>query len=350
MKPLFKEEKTEKARGKFWKIFILSFLVLIFASEAVLALLLRYLENAAITEDVLTVPLYIMPFVALLFTVGLLHLAKLRQQKVQIIIDSMNKVAGGDYSVRIYEKAKTREFEIMFSNFNKMVEELSSVKTLREDFIREFSHEFKTPLSSVHGFAELLAEGGLSEEDSKKFINIIVDETDRLRRLADNTLIISKLENQQLAGDTEIIKLDEQLNEAIIVLAREWEKKNLSLSSDLQPITVRGNRPLIMQVWVNLISNAIKFTPEGGEITVGLKEVDGRAEVTVKDNGAGIPENELPHIFEKFYRASCAQKTDGNGLGLAICKRILDLHGGEISVKSVRGEGSTFAVMLEIVE
>lgn len=350
MKPLFKVEKTEKSRGKFWKIFLLSFLVLIFASEAVLALLLRYLENAAIAEDVLTVPLYIMPFVALLFTVGLLQLAKSRQQKVQIIIDSMNKVAGGDYSVRIYEKAKTREFEIMFSNFNKMVEELSSVKTMREDFVREFSHEFKTPLSSVHGFAELLAEGGLSEEDRKKFIKIIVDETDRLRKLADNTLILSKLENQQLAGDTEIIKLDGQLNESIIMLAPEWEKKSLTLSSDLQPLTVRGNRPLLMQVWVNLISNAIKFTPEGGEITVGLKVRGGRAEVTVTDNGAGIPESELAHIFDKFYRAAGAEKAEGNGLGLAICKRILDLHGGEISVKSVLGEGSTFSVMLDIVE
>lgn len=350
MKPLFKVEKTEKSRGKFWKIFLLSFLVLICASEAVLALLLRYLENAAIAEDVLTVPLYIMPFVALLFTVGLLQLAKARQQKVQIIIDSMNKVAGGDYSVRIHEKAKTKEFEIMFSNFNKMVEELSSVKTMREDFVREFSHEFKTPLSSVHGFAELLAEGGLSEEDRKKFIKIIVDETDRLRKLADNTLILSKLENQQLAGDTEIIKLDGQLNESIIMLAPEWEKKSLTLSSDLQPLTVRGNRPLLMQVWVNLISNAIKFTPEGGEITVGLKVRGGRAEVTVTDNGAGIPESELAHIFDKFYRAAGAEKAEGNGLGLAICKRILDLHGGEISVKSVLGEGSTFSVMLDIVE
>lgn len=350
MKPLFKVEKTAKSRGKFWKIFLLSFLLLIFISEAVLALLLRYLENAAIAEDVLTVPLYIMPFVALLFTVGLLQLAKSRQQKVQIIIDSMNKVAGGDYSVRIYEKAKTREFEIMFSNFNKMVEELSSVKTMREDFVREFSHEFKTPLSSVHGFAELLAEGGLSEEDRKKFIKIIIDETDRLRKLADNTLILSKLENQQLAGDTEIIKLDGQLNESIIMLAPEWEKKSLTLSSDLQPLTVRGNRPLLMQVWVNLISNAIKFTPEGGEITVGLKVRGGRAEVTVTDNGAGIPESELAHIFDKFYRAAGAEKAEGNGLGLAICKRILDLHGGEISVKSVSGEGSTFSVMLDIVE
>ena len=346
MNKLLKEEKSAVKTRRFWGIFLLSFLILIFISETVLAILLTYLEHGIITEDILTTPLYIMPFVALLFTVGLLYILKSRHRKVQVIIDSMNKVADGDYSVRINETAKTKEFNRIFSNFNKMVEELSSVKTLREDFIREFSHEFKTPISSIHGFAELLAEGGLSEEEQKKFIKIIVDETDRLWKLADNTLILSKLENQQLAGDTEIIKLDEQLNEAIIMLAPKWEKKNLTLSSDLQPLTVRGNRPLIAQVWVNLISNAIKFTPEGGEITVGLTEADGRAVVTVKDNGTGIPQSDLIRIFDKFYRAPNSEKTEGNGLGLAICKRILDLHGGEISAESEQGRGSTFTVKL----
>lgn len=347
MNKTIKTEKSTKFTKKFWGIFCLSFLTLIFISETTLALILRYLEHSETTDQILTVPLYIMPFIALLFTVGLLYLLKLRHKKNEIIVDSMNRVAEGDYSVRIYETSKTNEYKRIFANFNKMVEELSSVKTLREDFIHEFSHEFKTPISSIHGFAELLAEGGLTEEEQKKFIKIIADETDRLWKLADNTLTLSKLENQQLAGDTEIIKLDEQLKEAVIVLAPEWEKKKLNLSSELEAAEVRGNRQLLMQVWVNLISNAVKFTPEGGEIVVGLTVSDGVASVTVKDSGIGIPQDEVSHIFEKFYRSSAAKSTEGTGLGLAICKRICVLSGGDIFVESQPGKGSTFTVKLE---
>ena len=346
MRDGLRQEKAERNMRKFWGIFILSCIVFIMISETAIALLLTYLERSDSRDKVLTVPLYIMPFVSLAFTAGLLYVIRARNRKVELIIESMNKVAEGDYTVRITEPSRTKEFERIFTNFNKMVEELSSVKTLRENFIHDFSHEFKTPISSIHGFADLLLDGGTTDEEQKRILQIISEESDRLWKLADNTLFLSKLENQQLAGETEIIKLDEQLKDAVIMLASEWEKKNISLSSELAPAKVRGNSTLLMQVWVNLITNAVKFTSEGGEIKVGLTVEDGVACVTVSDNGMGMDAQDIAHIFEKSYRAEDAASTEGNGLGLAICKRICDLSGGEISVKSAKGKGSVFTVKL----
>ncbi len=343
-----KEEKRAKTSRRFWGIFSLSFIVLIMLSEMALAMMLKVFENnPAASEDLLTVPLYIMPFVALAFTGVFLYIMRKHEKQSQEIIDSMNKVAEGDYSVRVNGNIRNREFKRITENFNKMAKELSSVNTLREDFVREFSHEFKTPISSIYGFASLLLEGGLSEEEQRRFLQIIADESIRLRNLAENTLTLSKLENQQLIGGAESIKLDEQLNECIIQLAADWEKKGLNVSSDLQSVTVRGNGSLAKQVWMNLISNAIKFTPEGGEVKVGLTKIGDEVEVTVSDTGVGVPEKDTERIFEKYYRADGAKSVDGSGLGLAICKRICTLAGWEISASRKSGGGSVFTVKMK---
>lgn len=339
-------KKSNSSLKRFWRIFIISLIVLCLVSEAVLTIINNIINRGQGIGYV--IPLYVMPFVALIFTLAFLYLSNRSHTKSQVLIDCMNKVAEGDYSVRIEISKGDKEYQRIYQNFNKMAEELASVRTMREDFIHDFSHEFKTPISSINGFATLLLEGGLSEEEQKKFLQIIADESVRLWHLADNTLTLSKLENQQLAGETTELRLDSQLNECIVMCERDWERKNLSVTSDTRPVTVRGNGALLMQVWVNLLSNAIKFTPEGGEIRVGVKEEDGMAQVTVSDTGEGIAAEDIDRVFEKYFRSGNAGKTEGNGLGLAICKRICVLSGGKISVESEKGKGSTFKVCLPL--
>lgn len=331
-------------KSQFIGLFVLTFIVLCLISETILAIL-----NALIVHGKLiayTAPLYIMPFAAGVFIFLLLYFVRRKNMKAELIIESMGKVAAGDYSVRIDNPKPESEYGKIYDNFNKMVEELSSVNTLRDDFINAFSHELKTPLSSVNGFATLIAEGGLTEEEQKKFARIIADESGRLLRLAENTLMMSRLENQRLVGKTEEVRLDVQLKDCIITLERDWEQKNLKLSSDLLPVTVRANGAQLSQVWLNLLSNAIKFTPDGGEIHVGMSVAQDSVCVDISDTGAGIAEDDLQKIFEKYYRAESAQTVEGNGLGLAICKRICTLCGGDIAVKSQLGKGSTFTVKL----
>lgn len=337
--------KQEKKWGRhFWAIFIVSFIALCMLSEIVLAIL----NNVAARGEKVgyTYPLYFMPFIALAFTALLLYILGKNQRKSQIVIDSMLKIADGDYTVRIYEKGDKR-FQDIYENFNRMAGELASVNTMREEFIHELSHEFKTPISSIQGFAELLLDGGLTDEEQKKFLRIIVDESARLWRLADNTLTMSRLENQQLIGEKSDIRLDEQIKDCIIMLEREREKKNLDISASLAPVTYRGNGPLLMQVWINILNNAVKFTPENGSIRVSLTSANDCVTVTVTDSGPGIAESEQGRIFEKYYRTP-SSGAGGNGLGLAICKRICELSGGEISVSSVLGKGSTFTVKLPL--
>lgn len=333
-------------KGQLFGLFVFIFIALCLISETVLAILNEFVNKGQ--QLAYTIPLYTMPFVAGLFTFLLVYSVRRKSMKVEILIDSMNKVAAGDYSVRIEPPERDREYGKIYDNFNKMAEELSSVNNLRDEFIHTFSHELKTPLSSVNGFANLIAEGGLTEEEQKKFARIIADESERLLRLAENTLMLSRLENQRLVGKTEEVKLDAQLKECIIMLERSWEKKNINLSSDLLPVTVRGNSAQLLQIWVNVLSNAIKFTPEDGEIYVRMRSGENCVYVDITDTGAGISEEDCRRIFDKYYRAGNAGGVEGNGLGLAICKRICTLCGGEISVRSALGKGSTFTITLPL--
>ncbi len=342
-----KKRKDTILKSKyFWGIFAVSFIALCLIGEIVLAIV-----NDVITKGqpiALTLPLYIMPFVALTFTLLLLYSIRRNNARSQKLIDSMNKIAEGDLSVRIYPEKHDKKFQKLYDNFNKMAEELSSVSALKDDFIHTFSHELKTPLSSVNGFANLLLDGGLSEEERTKVTKIIADESARLLNLVGNTLTLSRFENQNISDVTEEIKLDKQIRECIVSMQREWDKKKITVTTDLQPVTVRGVSDWLLHIWTNLLGNAIKFTPDGGEISVSLVSDGEYAAVKISDTGAGIPEDEISKIFDKYYRASNTVGTEGSGLGLAVCKRILNLCGGEISAESEVGKGSTFTVKLPL--
>jgi signal transduction histidine kinase len=225
-----------------------------------------------------------------------------------------------------------------------MAEELKSVKTLREDFVHNFSHEFKTPIASINGFANLLLDGDLTEEERAQILKLIADESARLSRLSESTLLLSRVENQQFIYEKKAFRLDLQLKECVIMMESQWAKKGITINSELTPITYNGDAQLMQQVWINLLSNAIKFTPQGGCVGVSVSEADGKVKVEISDNGVGISEEALPKIFDKYFQGS--KKKDGNGLGLPICKRIVGLSGGQIDVTSKVGEGTTFTVTL----
>lgn len=320
----------------------LSFILVLIVGEIVVYVIQTLVSKTMDVAEGSLITLYVIPSIAVLVTCAVIYLNHRTLQTSKTLVDALNKVAGGDYNAKIPYK-RLDGFNAVYENFNKMTEELKSVKALREDFVHDFSHEFKTPIASINGFANLLLEGGLSEEERRQIIKIIADESDRLSRLAESMLALSKIENQQFLGESKKFRLDVQIKDCIILLQRQWESKNIEITSSLARTLYTGDENLLKQVWLNLLSNAVKYTPEGGKISVSLKREGGRIVVSVSDTGIGIPQEAIPKIFEKYYQVSSGT---GNGLGLAICKRICELSGGEISVESREGEGSVFTVKL----
>lgn len=326
---------------------VLSFTVLIGAASITVALLNALFNGRDL--DAYTISFIALTAFALIFTVAAVIMFYVIAQQSQTLVDSLARVAAGDYDTEIEYSARST-FKKVYENFNTMIRELRSVKSLREEFVHNFSHEVKTPLFSIQGFANLLLEGGLSEEEQKNLLRIISDETEKLIRLADNNLTISKIENQQILGERKLLKLDSEINECIILLEREWSKKGIEMSADLEPVRLTGDGEMLRHVWLNLLSNAVKFTPEGGKIEVRLKKRGNFAVAEFADSGCGISADDLPRIFEKYYRAKSSAGCDGSGLGLPICKRICEMCGGSVSAESREGEGSVFTVTLPVTE
>ncbi len=339
------EQKRTKRNLFLFGVGILSFIILIAAASITIAFLYIIFNDKDF--DAYGISFIALTAFALLVTVATVVFLYHFVQQSQTLIDSLNRVASGDYGTEIkYSRRST--FKKVYVNFNNMTKELRSVKSMREDFVHNFSHEVKTPLFSIQGFANLLAEGGLSEEEQKKLLGIISEEAGRLIRLADNNLILSKIENQHILGERKPIKLDSEINDCIILLEREWSGKDIEISSELEPLKTTGDGVMLRQIWINLLSNAVKFTPEGGKIEVTLKKSGDYAVAAFADTGVGIPAEELPHIFDKYYRARSAEGKEGSGLGLAICKRICELSGGKIEAANRAGGGAVFTVTLPL--
>lgn len=264
------------------------------------------------------------------------------------LTQATQKVAKGDFSVEIPVE-RDDEIGMLTRNFNQMAKELGSIEYLQKDFISSVSHEFKTPIASIQGFATLLKDPSLSPEERAEYTDIILNESKRLSRLSANLLRLSKLESQQRPSESTRYRLDEQLRQTVLLLEPEWSKKNIQWQLEIEDMPFIGDEELLQQVWINLIDNAIKFSPPGGEIEIALYASDA-IKVRVRDNGPGMDEVTLARIFDKFYQGDSSHSDQGNGLGLSLVKRILDLCGGQIRVKSIPGEGSTFTVELPIVK
>lgn len=259
---------------------------------------------------------------------------------------ALKKIANGDYSVKLEYDGHIEEFADFFKNFNNMAKELNSVEMIRNDFIADVSHEFKTPLSSVTGYVTLLQDPELTEEERKEYIQKVFFNIDKLNDLTNNILRISKIENQTYLDPPVSFRLDEQIREAIVILEAKWSRKNIELDIDLPEAEYFGQKSLLFQVWVNLISNAIKFSNDGGCVSIHLKKDGSSYKVFISDDGIGMTQETMKHIFEKFYQGDTSRQAQGNGLGLALCKEILNRCGGKIFVTSKPGKGSVFMVQL----
>ncbi len=259
--------------------------------------------------------------------------------------ESMKKVTNGDYTVQVKEDVGFSELREMSRNFNIMVRELNNTTIIHSDFTRNVSHEFKTPLSTIEGYATLLENRDLTEEERYQYAAAIVESTHRLTKLTGNILELSRLENQTIHITKEDFSLDEQLREVILLYESAWEEKSLDIEPDLPETTCHGNRELLFHVWQNLLNNAIKFTPSGGCILINIKDGKDSLSVTISDNGLPISSEDQKRIFEQFYQADTSHTSDGNGLGLPIACKVVSLHGGSISVES-NDELTSFTVTL----
>ena len=267
---------------------------------------------------------------------------------IRNLIDSMDRLASGDFKTRINVGNIMRRYPAFVgiaASFNKMAQQLESTEMLRGDFINNISHEFKTPIVSIAGFAKLLRRGNLTEQQKQEYLAIIEEESMRLSYMATNVLNLTKVENQTILTDITEYNLSEQIRSCVLLLEREWTHKELELQLNFEEHIIRADEELMKQVWINLLDNAIKFAPEGHMVQIHIMETPTSLKVTIMNTGSEIPQEKQEKIFNKFYQADESHSTQGNGVGLAIVKRIAELHGGEVSARS-KNDVTMFTVKL----
>ncbi len=272
------------------------------------------------------------------------------ERPLKRIIAAAEKIVEGDFSVRVEPQsnfATDTTFNQIIDCFNKMAGELSSVETLRADFIANVSHEMKTPLAVIQNYGTLLESPGLSEEKRLEYSKGVMDASRRMADMMSNILKLSRLENQQIFPKAAGYDLGEQLCECLLMFENVWEEKGISIDTDIEDgVTVKADAELLSHVWNNLFSNAFKFTESGGTVSLSLTTDDGYAVVKIKDTGCGMSAETGAHIFEKFYQGDTSHYSEGNGLGLALVKRVIDIVEGEIGVESALGKGTLFTVRI----
>lgn len=261
------------------------------------------------------------------------------------LMEATDRIAAGDYSARVSLKSPA-ELKRLSDKFNHMATEIGSVEMLRNDFINNFSHEFKTPIASIQGFAELLELDDLTQEERSEYIRIIIDESARLSSLASNILNLSKIEQQNILTGLTRFNVSEQIRRVIALLDKKWLAKDITVAFDCEEYYISGNEELLKQVWINLIDNAIKFSPAHETVEIGIRQTKQHLVFSLTNKGEEIPPCAVSHIFDKFYQADTSHATQGNGLGLAIAGKIVDLHSGSLEVAVSCADRTTFEVIL----
>lgn len=336
------------------KSYVFYFLLLDFAITCCFMLFLNHLNvDYGSVEKSAKITFINILFISLVFTLidGIYRKITV-ERPLRSILEATEKLTNGNFGVRIkpfHGFDSNSALDIIIENFNKMSEELSSVETLRNDFISNVSHEIKTPLAVIQNYGTMLKRSDITEEERIEYAGIIEQSSARLSNLITNILKLNKLENQQIFPDVKEFDLGNQLCECILNMEEIFERKNLELDTDIEEgVKVKSDEELLSIVWNNILSNAIKFTDEGGLITVSLKQRDNRAEVSISDTGCGMSPDVGRRIFEKFYQGDESHSAQGNGLGLALVKRVIDITGGEIFVESEKGKGSKFIIKLPV--
>ncbi|HWT74156.1 MAG TPA: HAMP domain-containing sensor histidine kinase [Mobilitalea sp.] len=266
---------------------------------------------------------------------------------IKRLSNASKEVAQGNFDIEVKVKSMD-EIGQLTTDFNLMTKELKNIDILRKDFVSNVSHEYKTPITSIMGYAKLIKEDRCSEEQLKEYSEIIINESERLSLLSSNLLKISELDSKVIREQSTAYSLDEQIRKAILLLEVQWSKKNLEFDIDLEELTIVGDKNLLQQVWLNLIQNAIKFSNQEGLITIQLFQQDENAVFQVTDQGIGIAEEDKSRVFERFFKGDKSRSKEGNGLGLVLVKMIVELSNGKVHFDSKQGEGSTFVVELPL--
>ncbi len=264
------------------------------------------------------------------------------------IINQLNRLADGDFKARLHFGKPIGEyptFKQVEKSFNRAAEELEHTEMLRSDFINNFSHEFKTPIVSIAGFAKLLRSEDLSREKRNEYLSIIEEESLRLSAMATSVLLLTKVENMTILTGVSVFNLTEEIRSSVLLLAEKWTAKGIEMDMDCSEYTIEADGELLKHVWINLLDNAVKFSPENGKVTVSVKEEGKFLSVSVSNNGPDIPPEKIGRIYNKFYQADESHSSEGNGIGLAVVRKICDLHSGTISAESSGGT-TTFTVLL----
>ena len=313
--------------------------VAVFLAIGLIFLLIRLNVFEGVPEEIRmsNIVLILILTSAVMGWVLVLLVGKIPLMPINKLVNGLNSLAAGNFRTRLSYKGlleHSHTFHEITESFNKLAKELESTEMLRSDFINNFSHEFKTPIVSISGFAKLLKKGNLTEEQKKQYLEAIEEESMRLAYMATNILNMTKIENQEILTDITQFNLSEQVRFSVLLLEEKWAKKDIDLQLDFDEYTVEANEELLKQVWINLVDNAVKFSPRGGTVSLDIREVGSSFLVSVSNEGSVIPADKQKMIFRKFYQADESHAQEGNGIGLAIVKKIVDLHDGKVSFVS----------------
>lgn len=347
------KRKTKKNRRPFhidmkFTFAMAGVFILLYGLDSLLVYLFTYNNNTSAFHSFLIV-VTILASSILVGVVASYLLSRFIFSEFRKLSEGMDKIASGDFSVRLNLKLFS-ETKAISDSFNKMAESLASVEILKDDFISDFSHEFKTPLASIRGYINLLNDEKLSKKQRNEYLEIINEEITRLLEMSKSTLLISKLNAQNDLGKIEVINAAETLRKVLLLSEKYIETKHLELDVNLDEISFNYNQDLLKQIYVNLLSNSIKFSPEGGTIKIVLKRLVQGIYISFKDEGKGMDEETKKRIFDKYYQGDPSHSSIGAGLGLSIVKRIVELSNGSIEVESSLGKGSEFKVYLPEVK
>lgn len=346
-KPALKDWKIKHKIG--FRTYFTIFVSAILCVAVVCGVIFEDLMQAWLSEN-LNIPDFIIVFLFTLIIGAILSwfVAKFVFAPIKRIQNAMREVSEGNFDTAVNEKSRFDEIEDINHAFNIMVKELRSTEVIQSDFVSSVSHEFKTPLSAIEGYTAMLQADDLTEVEKKEYTDKILFNAKRMSTLVQNILLLSKLDNQSIESKKEEFPVDEQIRQEILATETKWSEKNLEFEVKLDPIRFFGNSAIFSHVWSNLIGNAIKFSPNGGKITLELKEQNNTLCFSVSDEGDGIDETQKQHIFNKFYQADSSHKQKGNGLGLAIVKSIVNIYGGTVIAENLLPHGCKFTVTLPL--
>lgn len=331
-------------------VFMILFVTMIIVSVFIICLVkLGFLpDNKSSSHIVFTFLMVTIPSSICVGTAVSLFMGHFPLRFIHKTVTAMNRLASGDFSARInfVGTKKGGILKEVCDSFNTLAEELEKTEMLRSDFVNNFSHEFKTPIVSIYGFAKLLRSGSLTDEQKEEYLQIIEEESCRLSSMTTNVLNLTRIENQSILTNVTHYNLAEQIRNCVLMLEKRWSEKNIDIIIDFNEFTVTADEELLKQVWINLLDNAVKFTPNNGEIEIRIVDEGKRIAVSIINTGSEIPPEEQRRIFGKFYQADSSHTTQGNGIGLAVVKKIVQLHKGEVQVES-KNNTTCFTVKLD---